>query len=82
MRKIIPSMVVQIVQNSVFFNIFVLSYLIYVQSYLIYIQSYLIYIQSYLIYIQSLNEQSCPSGTARQKLFTWRKIIPSKELFV
>ena len=75
MRKIIPSMVVQIVQNSVFFNIFVLSYLIYVQS-------YLIYIQSYLIYIQSLNEQSCPGGTARQKLFTWRKIISSKELFV
>ena len=25
-----------------------------------------------------LNEQSCLAGTARQKLFTWRKIIPLK----
>ena len=25
-----------------------------------------------------LNEQSCLGGTARQKPFTWRKIIPPK----
>ena len=25
-----------------------------------------------------LNEQSCLGGTARQKLLTWRKVIPPK----
>ena len=29
-----------------------------------------------------LNEKSFLGGTARQKLLTWRKIIPPKELFI
>ena len=47
-------MVTQMVQNSVFFNIYVQSYLIYVHSHRICIQSHLIYFQSSYLYSVTL----------------------------